>query len=267
MKELSIEEKAKAYNEALKLARDYHEDKNCFEYLKGVLEHIFPELAESEDERIRKEIQRVIEQLDKDTTICGKKYDYNKWLSCLEKQGNPADKIEPKFKNGQWIVFNGLTLYIKEVVKGFYRTITIDGIPNSYDWDIDNIARLWTIQDAKDGDVLAWDDSKCIALFKNIYDKDSFNSHGFVGHCSGAFESRLSYHDIKGAHPATKEQHDLLFQKMKEADYEWTAADNGKVQEIINALEFIGKEKMISYNEEIKWLQKLKYRFDKDEVK
>jgi len=46
---------------------------------------------------------------------------------------------------------------------------------------------------------------------------------------------------------------------------EWTAADNGKVQEIINALEFIGKEKMISYTEEITWLRELKYRFDKDE--
>lgn len=46
---------------------------------------------------------------------------------------------------------------------------------------------------------------------------------------------------------------------------EWTVADNSKVQEIINTLEFIGKEKMISYNEEIKWLRELKYRFDKNE--
>lgn len=46
---------------------------------------------------------------------------------------------------------------------------------------------------------------------------------------------------------------------------EWTAADNGKVQEIINALEFVDKEKMFSYNEEIKWLRELKYRFDKNE--
>lgn len=46
---------------------------------------------------------------------------------------------------------------------------------------------------------------------------------------------------------------------------EWTAADNGKVQEIINALEFVDKDKMFSYNEEIKWLRELKYRFDKNE--
>lgn len=46
---------------------------------------------------------------------------------------------------------------------------------------------------------------------------------------------------------------------------EWTATDNGKVNELINALEFIGKEKIISYEDEIKWLKRLKYRFDKDE--
>lgn len=46
---------------------------------------------------------------------------------------------------------------------------------------------------------------------------------------------------------------------------EWTAADNGKVEELIKILDFFGKEKMISYNEEIKWLRELKYRFDKDE--
>ena len=62
----------------------------------------------------------------------------------------PTNKIKPKFHKGDWIVFNGLTLYVKEVVKGFYITIDKDGIPNSYDWGIDNMARLWTIQDARD---------------------------------------------------------------------------------------------------------------------
>ena len=46
---------------------------------------------------------------------------------------------------------------------------------------------------------------------------------------------------------------------------EWTAADNGEVEELINVLKFIGKEKMISYENDIKWLKSLKYRFDKDE--
>ena len=63
-------------------------------------------------------------------------------------------KIKSKFHEGDWIIFNGLTLLIEEVVQGYYKTVSIDGIHNSYDWGINNAARLWTIQDAKDGDVL-----------------------------------------------------------------------------------------------------------------
>lgn len=80
---MTIEEKARAYDEALKLARDYHEDKNCLEYLKGVLENIFPELAESEDERIRKA------QLDYWRSVGGKEWHgvpVQETIAWLEKQ-------------------------------------------------------------------------------------------------------------------------------------------------------------------------------------
>ena len=48
---------------------------------------------------------------------------------------------------------------------------------------------------------------------------------------------------------------------------DWTASDNGKVDELIRILEFIGKEKMISYTliDDIRWLKELKYRFDTNE--
>lgn len=91
----------------------------------------------------------------------------------------PIDKVEPKFHEGDWIVFNGLTLYIKEVVNGFYRTISKGGIPNSYDWDIDNVARLWTIADAKDGDVLACK-SGWTCIFKTLVDNETFSSYCFM---------------------------------------------------------------------------------------
>ena len=70
---------------------------------------------------------------------------------------------------------------------------------------------------------MSWDDSNCIALFKNIYNEDSFSSYGFVGHCTGIFECKNTYHSIEGVHPATEEQRELLFQKMKEAGYTWDA--------------------------------------------
>ena len=60
MKELTIEEKAKAYDKAIerarKLATDLPNGRNDRLYHVWDLESIFPELKESEDERIRKHI-------------------------------------------------------------------------------------------------------------------------------------------------------------------------------------------------------------------
>ena len=140
-----------------------------------------------------------------------------------EKQGEqkPIDKVEPKFHVGDWIIFNGLILYINEVVEGYYRTISIGGIPNSYDWDIDDIARLWTIQDAKDGDVLCEGDNvdgDTIFIFK-----ERLNDESIITYCDydkGELNDSCNLF-CYNVMPATKEQRDLLFKKMKEAGYEW----------------------------------------------
>lgn len=127
-------------------------------------------------------------------------------------------ELKPKFKVGDWIVFNGLTLYINEVVKGYYRTISKDGIPNSYDWDIDNAARLWTIKEARDGDVLKED--SCIFIIEKMKSKGTALTH-YCLFDDGEFDSVgsiLSF-DVNSTYPATKEQRDLLFAKMKEAGY------------------------------------------------
>ena len=144
---------------------------------------------------------------------------YNKIVDeCIYGEQKSIDNVEPNFKVGDWVVYcNDDVDLITGIEENGYCINNSGYIPFICASDI----RLWTIQDAKDGDVLAWDDSKCIALFKNIYDEDSFNSYGFVGGCTVTFESRQSYHDIEGAHPATKEQRDLLFQKMHESGYEW----------------------------------------------
>lgn len=54
MKELPIEEKAKRYDERLERATIAYKDED--RHLKATLERIFPELKESNDERIRKEL-------------------------------------------------------------------------------------------------------------------------------------------------------------------------------------------------------------------
>ena len=56
MKELSNEEKAKAYDEKLDVARHIYADPSVKDEDKYYIEVIFPELAESEDERIREKI-------------------------------------------------------------------------------------------------------------------------------------------------------------------------------------------------------------------
>lgn len=144
---------------------------------------------------------------------------YNKIVDeCIYDEQKPIDKVEPNFKVGDWVATSyGKVNQVVSVDKYGDGYTLNDGVYFSGSWC--DMYHLWTIQDAKDGDVLAWDDIKCIALFKNIYDEDSFNSYGFVGGCTGTFESRQSYHDIEGAHPATKEQRDTLMKAMADAGY------------------------------------------------
>ena len=253
---MTQKEKARAYDEALKLARDYHEDKNCFEYLKGVLENIFPELIESGDEKIRKDLIEWIKEFPdsiwrghytKDVIAWlekqGEQKDINPTLLEKEKMDNAftkmmfkgktaleaiheekfdnANKIEQKFNEGDWIIFNGWILHIDEVVNGYYRTTSIGGIHNSYDWNIDNAARLWTIQEANDGDVLAAGD--WVFIFRKFHINGFPKCHCHYDLTLEEFKVDTDSYMVGGGdiYPATEEQRELLFQKMKEAGYVW----------------------------------------------
>lgn len=92
MKELSIEEKAKRYYEIIKKANKMHNE-NC-EICKACLEELIPELAESEDERIRKWIiENIQETLDVDGFFEGQKTMAKESIAWLEKQSK-ASKVE-----------------------------------------------------------------------------------------------------------------------------------------------------------------------------
>lgn len=270
-----------------------------------------PELKESEDERImgniiatihlyygeplEDEAKEMIAWLEKqgeqkiktpEESLGIDSDTYNKIVDeCIYGEQKPTDNVEQKFHEGEWIIHQG-TENIYQVVARIdnqYQLKYGDNYTIQKCADVDRCARLWDItKDAKDGDVLAWDDSKCIALFKNIYDEDSFNSYGFVGCCTGTFESRQSYHDIEGSHPATKEQRDLLFHKMHEAGYEldaekkelikieqkpaaWSKEDERNLQGIIDEIE-VSKNNapdydVATYNMFLSWLKSLKERY------
>ncbi len=90
MKELSIEEKAKRYDEAIKNGKQILNTPYTahWDIMKEVVEHLFPELKESEDDRIRNEIIAFVEQSihrGGGTPIPREQED--KWLAWFEKQG------------------------------------------------------------------------------------------------------------------------------------------------------------------------------------
>ena len=170
--------------------------------------------------------QKQCAQLFHQMKEAGYKWDPNKKeVKTIEQKS--ADKIEPKFHEDDWIIFNGLILHIDEVVNGYYRTTSIgDGIHNSYDWNIDNAARLWTIQDAKDGDVLLEEETGEPFIYNG--NRATYFLGYFLGAYCGIYNGEFNpygniHHWGKNSCPATKEQCDLLFQKMKEAGYEWDA--------------------------------------------
>lgn len=86
MKEFSIEEKAKRYELALERCRKLYNEAKANEYNSDIedYETIFPELAENEDEKIRKEIINCVKNYG--PAIANPKL-YKDMLSWLEKQG------------------------------------------------------------------------------------------------------------------------------------------------------------------------------------
>lgn len=206
----------KKYKDALERMKSWAkgEHPECFSEAQKTAEFIFPELKESEGDRMRKNLYKCLRYYVPNDIA----EEYIKWL---EKQGEKMTK--PKFNVGDWIVFNGLILHIDEIVNGYYRTTSIgDGIHNSYDWDIDNAARLWTITDAKDGDVLIRETGE---PFIHNGNRGSYLPEFLGAYCGisdGRFRPNGSpYYWGRPSCPATKEQRELLFSKMKEAGCEW----------------------------------------------
>lgn len=141
----------------------------------------------------------------------------------------PADKIEPKFKVGDWVVHNDANVYqVKEIdytnIIPRYELENIDGdklsIPFTSDYDLRN----WTIQDANNGDVLVYGGEIFMIKFYALWNKIVYHCcyDGKILHKHSIYDSWRK-EDFDKVHPATKEQRKLLFSKMKEAGYEWDA--------------------------------------------
>ena len=134
--------------------------------------------------------------------------------------------VNPNFKVGDWVARkDGDTFYGGNYAEQI-TLIEVDGEGrciwlSSTSWVRDDAIRSWTIEDAKDGDVLVYQDEIFLVCL--------VDNNSVVYHC--CFDGELVVHsfyafsneDLLHVHPATKEQHDLLFKKMREAGYEWDA--------------------------------------------
>lgn len=153
-------------------------------------------------------------------------YEWNAETKTLEKL--PKFKIE----KGKWYVCTKdlLDNYAnKAFCKDDTYLSTQDGslIPSNSNVPFEVVCastyfRDWTINDAKDGDVLATSKGAFI-----------YNGNKGGGSCPGSycgintlgrFQTGIEHHWTgKEVYPATKEQSDFLFQKIKEAGYRWNA--------------------------------------------
>ena len=143
-----------------------------------------------------------------------------------KREAESVDKVEPKFHEGDWIVQGYNILKIKCVGNTHYCFETVGGyVDDMLISEIDSQFHLWTIQDAKDGDVLLASDGS-IFIFAGV---DDCACKYYVALTADNYvkinkETKGGYWETSRAvHPATKEQRDTLFAKMHEAEYDWDA--------------------------------------------
>lgn len=157
----------------------------------------------------------------------------NKALQNLVKTHPDYDElelpVEPNFKVGDWIVQNdnGTVSQITKIINGkdeYGEYRAYEHTNGYFHTCFENEYHLWTIADAKDGDVLATNNIICI--FRKL-DKDGYY---IISPCvytvKGGLEIISDENDTIGScgfKPTTKEDRDILFRKMKGAGYEWDA--------------------------------------------
>lgn len=179
-------------------------------------------------------------KIDLDKLICSlakrKYFSEEKLQDALKEQGleYKDGKIvqKPKFNVGDWVLNNVcLPVQIASIKDDTYIFTEGDALLVSF---VNENYHLWTIEDAKDGDVLASQHNKPF-IYNGNY------GHFHIGsYCGISVEDRFNVATEKclwtenvNIHPATNAQRALLFQKMKEAGYDWDA-DKKELKHIEN---------------------------------
>lgn len=133
---------------------------------------------------------------------------------------------EQKFSKGDCIIRNTdgyihNTYYIKDVFDDYYVCTELNSKYNvTFTFkEAHNTFKLWSISDAKDGDVLVND--SCLFIIKKLNDDFSADTYCIL-YVDGDYENNCHLiFDYKDTHPATKEQCEVLFNRIKMENYEW----------------------------------------------
>ena len=144
-------------------------------------------------------------------------------FSELKESEDKTNKVEPKFKVGDWVTneggFSALLIKNVDTVNNKYEMSFSRGgkcFPN-IDF-IDSQCHLWTIKDARDGSVLASDNS--VFIFKEEY--IAGKPTAYCGIMNGQFiQGQDGCWTNELCHPASDEDYVLLFQKMKDEGYKF----------------------------------------------
>lgn len=131
----------------------------------------------------------------------------------------PADKVEPKFHEGEWIVWKNKCYKVNCNGCG-YELIDQNGLSTSLEYGtVDTSARLYdVIKDAKDGDVLYSPSHRLIWIYKDSKHYYACINLNCITNHVAINDSIIIPSDVC---PADRVQKSILFQKMEEAGYEW----------------------------------------------
>ena len=184
-------------------------------------------------------------------------------LNTGKNEQKTADKVEPKFKVGDWIIssvlgtariigVNDSNEFQLEYTDGKQEFSSIDYVNYAYD--------KWTIENGKDGDVLSFyseykgNKMVQVGIIEKYVGKHGGCSNTFKIHVGVNWDNNLQigrYMGCSDIYPATKEQRDLLSQKIKETGYEWDVdkKELKKLDLVPNKKPILEGLKMKTYND------------------
>lgn len=199
---------------------------NCQDDVCGV--HIEDAIAWLEKQGKKPQCKSALEAIWEEKVDDANKIEPKDYSSIDPHFGKPADKVNPKFHEGEWTV-SKLDRKARQISEVHFDEYNSYYVVNGKDVNLeeyDRLHHLWTINDAKDGDVLVTvDDENRPFIYKGCLDPNHPDSPvaycgiDAVGYfCSGGCKFNHWWTSDK-VQPSTKEQRDTLMKAMTDAGY------------------------------------------------